>query len=235
MSTRLIYTIGYSGYGNNPELLISELKKRGIDVLIDVRSNPYSAQFNGYNKEWFEKILLRHGVQYRNYAEYFGAKQKNNVFYSKFDGQNMRIDYDIFARSTQFKNGVNNMIAIVDKGFSPVIMCSEKDPMNCHRAIMVARVLFNDYGFAIEHIVPDTKDESQADLEKRMVETITNELEHKKKLNSLEQEMKEKIIAAKSPSFFTDDPSQYLKDINNYYRIINSRIGWTREEVLGYK
>ena len=53
MPTRFVYTIGYSGYGNNPELLIAELEKRNIDGLIDVRSNPYSAQFSNYNKEQF--------------------------------------------------------------------------------------------------------------------------------------------------------------------------------------
>ena len=51
MSTRLIYTIGYSGYGNDPGLLIAELEKRNVNVLIDVRSNPDSEQFNNYNKE----------------------------------------------------------------------------------------------------------------------------------------------------------------------------------------
>lgn len=233
MSTRLIYTIGYSGYGNDPGLLIAELEKRNINVLIDVRSNPYSAQFNNYNKEKFEKILESRGIKYRNYAEYFGAKQDNPVFYSKFDGKDSRIDYDILTKSEQFKKGVDNMTTILEHGFVPVIMCSEKDPINCHRAIMVARVLYQDHKFTIKHIVPGKKDESQDELEKRLVDSLSREIRKKKKLNTLEQTMKEKL--EESESLFADKTDNYTKDINNYYRIINSRIGWTREEVLGYK
>lgn len=233
MSVRLIYTIGYSGYGNTPEALISELTKRKINVLIDVRSNPYSAQFNNYNKESFAALLSRYGIKYRNYANYFGAKQEDSAFYSKFDGTDSRIDYELFTKSEQFKQGAKNMETIVEKGFIPVIMCSEKDPINCHRAIMVAKTLSQEYDFEIKHIVPEKEDETQEELEKRMMNTISCELRKKKKLNVLEKKMKEKI--AESESLFADELDNYTKDVNNYYRIINSRIGWTREEVLGYK
>ena len=233
MSKRLVYSIGYSGYGNNPADLIAELKKRMINVLIDVRSNPYSAQFSSYNKEVLEELLSKHNIQYRNYAKYFGAKQESAAFYSKFDGKDSRIDYDIFMESSQFKKGVENMIIIVDRGYTPVIMCSEKDPVNCHRAIMVTRSLFQKKGFDVKHIVPDKKDETQIELEKRMIKLVLEDLRKKRKLNNLEKTMKAKIN--ESGSLFADESDRYLDDVNNYYRIINSRIGWTREEVLGYK
>lgn len=236
MLKRLAYTVGYSGYGNNPCLLIDELKKRNVNVLIDVRSNPYSIQFNGFNKEFFEKELLKNGIQYRNYADYFGAKQENPAFYSKFDGKDLRIDYDIFTKSEQFNKGVGNMITIAEKGFLPAIMCSEKDPINCHRAIMVSKELAQKYEFNIIHIVPGREDEPHGSLEKRIEESIKDDLRRKKKLdklNKLEKMMREKI--EESESLFANNFDNYVHDINNYYQIINSRIGWTREEVLGYK
>lgn len=233
MSRHLVYSIGYSGYGNNPTELITELEKRGINVLIDVRSNPYSARFSNYNKNSFEKLLSKYGIRYRNYAVYFGAKQKNASFYSRFDGKDLRFDYDIFMESGQFKKGVDNMITIAEREYVPVIMCSEKDPINCHRAIMVSRALYQKYGFEVKHIVPEKLDETQIELEKRMIDVISKDVRNKRKLNILEKVMKEKIN--ESESLFADESSKYLDDINNYYRIINSRIGWTREEVLGYK
>jgi uncharacterized protein (DUF488 family) len=156
------------------------------------------------------------------------------VFYSKFDGRDYRIDYDVFAESEQFKKGADNMVKIVNHGFKPVIMCSEKDPINCHRAIMVARVLSRKYKFEIRHIVPEKDDESQVDLEKRIIDTVSHEVRKKKKLNVLEQKMKDKLKESES-LLATNESVDYTKDINNYYKIINSRIGWTREEVLGYK
>lgn len=233
MLGRLVYSIGYSGYGNNPTDMIAELGKRKINVLIDVRSNPYSAQFSNYNRETFEKLLSKYNIQYRNYAEYFGAKQESAAFYSKFDGKDNRIDYDIFMESNQFKKGVENMIAIIKHGYIPVVMCSEKDPINCHRAIMVTRALFQKYGFSAKHIVPGKTDETQNELEKRMINSILEDIKKKKKLNNLEKAMKAKINEL--GTLFADASDGYLDDINNYYRIINSRIGWTREEVLGYK
>ncbi len=233
MSAGIIYTIGYSGYGNETTDFMNELKKRKINVLIDVRSNPYSAQFNRFNKDNLSKTLENEDIKYRNYAEYFGAKQIDAKYYSRFDGENNRIDYDIFTDSDVFKKGVLNMKKIIDMGYTPVLMCSEKDPIHCHRAIMIARVLFHAHGFQINHIVPDKKDESHEELEKRMIATVSKEVTSKRHLNNLEQALKDKI--ADSESLFPNDAKEYIEDINNYYRIINSRIGWTREEVLGYK
>ena len=232
--SKKIYTIGYSGYGNQPEQLIKELQSRGINVLIDVRSNPYSARFDGYNKEKFKKTLNNAGIIYRHYAKYFGAKQENSDYYSKFDGEEDRIDYDIFTKSDDFKQGVKNLERIVAHGLIPVLMCSEKDPIDCHRAIMIGRVLTNKEDFYIAHIVPGRSDESQSDLETRIMNNIKQSLEHKKKLNTLETRMKDKLELAKS-LFANPENTAYTKNIDNYYRLENARIGWTRKAVLGYK
>ena len=232
--TRTIYTIGYSGYGNQPEQLIAELKRRGIKVLIDVRSNPYSARFDNYNKEKFEQTLAAAGIVYRHYAKYFGAKQENSDYYSKFDGEENRIDYDIFTKSVAFQQGVENLEKILAQKLTPVLMCSEKDPMDCHRAIMVARVLTNEKGFDVKHIVPGRPDESQPELETRIIESVKQSLEHKKKLNALEAKMKDKLELTKS-LFSDQDNTDYTQNIDNYYRLLNAKIGWTRKAVLGYK
>ncbi len=223
-----VFTIGYSGYLNNADNLINELKKHKINVLIDVRSEPYSAQFNNFNKEPFSKTLEKEGIIYRNYAKQFGAKQQNKAFYSRFDGEKNRIDYSIFTKSEQFIDGVEKLKTMCKMGYNPVIMCSEKDPIDCHRAIMIGNALFNNYGFKVTHIVIDKKDENQKELEKRIKNKIQSELKNKRKLNKLEAKMRDELY-----SLFALDES-YKNDIQNYYKIINSRIGWTYEQITGW-
>ena len=228
MDQKTVYTIGYSGYENNTDLFLDELKKRNISVLIDVRSDPYSAHFDNFNKEPFSKKLETNNILYRNYCNEFGAKQLDRSCYSRFDGEKNRIDYQLFTQTERFKDGVNKLKKMHDLGYIPAIMCSEKDPINCHRAIMIANSLSNEYSMTVFHIVPDKKDESQKELEERLKTTISSELEKKKKMNILELKMKDELF-----SLFSD--KKYSNDIQNFYRIMNSRIGWEYNSVLGYK
>ena len=94
---------------------------------------------------------------------------------------------------------------------------------------MIGNVLFNDYKFQVLHIVIDKKDESQKELETRIKNKIQLELKNKRKTNKLETRMKDELY-----SLFTLDEN-YKNDIQNYYRILNSRIGWTYDQATGWK
>lgn len=223
------YTIGYSGYLNNTDIFIDELKKRKINVLIDVRSEPYSAQFNQFNKEPFQKKLEKNGIIYRNYSKQFGAKQLNHKYYSKFDGVEDRINYELFTRSDIFLDGIEKLKTMCKMEYLPAIMCAEKDPIKCHRAIMICNALYNCHNFKITHIQPGKPDESHEALESRLVKTIQSDLTNKKKLNQIEAKMKDELF-----SLFSSGPA-YKDDIQNYYKIMNSRIGWTFNQSIGYR
>ena len=79
MITKL-FTIGYAGFGL-PEFL-TELKKRQIQLVIDVRSQPFSKYYADYNKDRICNALKNENIYYRNYAKEFGARQENKVYYS---------------------------------------------------------------------------------------------------------------------------------------------------------
>jgi len=158
-----LYTIGYSGY--KIDEFFHEMKKYGISAVIDVRSVPYSKHNPNYNKEALEAFLKANGVLYRNYAKEFGAQQKNRAFYSTHG----YLDFDIFTKSEDFLSGVEKLCAGMNRGYSFVLMCSEKDPLNCHRTIMVARE-FNKSGYNIIHLLPQSGKQSQSDIEGRMLE-----------------------------------------------------------------
>lgn len=156
-----IYTIGYSSF--KIEDFVQTLKNNNITCVIDVRSNPFSEYFQDYNKDILEKKLKKENIMYRNYKKEFGARQEDPSFYPKG-----YLDFDLFTKSEQFNEGVLKIAKGIEMGFSFVLMCAEKDPITCHRNIMVAKA-FKERGYNIKHILFDGSIESQDDIEKRMI------------------------------------------------------------------
>jgi hypothetical protein len=54
------------------------------------------------------------------------------------------------------------------RGNNIVLMCTEKDPIDCHRAIMVARAFSLD-GIDVKHILPNGKFQTQQELDRRLL------------------------------------------------------------------
>ena len=155
-----LYTIGYAGFPDVNDF-VRTLKDYGIQILIDVRSSPYSSYFEAYNKDRLSKLLKEHGIYYYNYARQFGARQENRDFYK--DG---RLDFKTFSQSEQFLDGVRS----VEKSNGVIaFMCAEKKPSECHRTILVARV-FSDRGHDVLHIMPGGETMTQHDVEKELVD-----------------------------------------------------------------
>ena len=157
-----IYTIGYSGF--ELENFISTLKHYSINGLIDVRSTPVSKFYTAYNQLELSASLKENAIAYRNYKNEFGARQTERKYYP-----NGYLDFRLFAKSERFQEGMNRLIAAMPMGYRFVLMCSEKDPISCHRAIMVARE-FNNNDISVNHIMADGSVCTQKDIENRLVD-----------------------------------------------------------------
>ena len=157
---REIFTIGYISY--QPEEMAGVLRSFGVSCLIDVRSSPYSAHCPQFNKEAIAEVMKRSGVLYRNYALEFGARQEDTRFYSP-DGY---LDFSVYTQSEQFLQGVQKIERGMERGYVFALMCAEKDPMTCHRAIMIGKKL-KELGFAVKHILYPDQIETQEDMEQR--------------------------------------------------------------------
>ncbi len=157
-----IYTIGYSGFG--VEDFVATLKKHSINLLIDVRSCPHSAYRKDFNRRNILHVLEADGIIYRHFGREFGARQFNPEFFT--DGV---LDFEKFAQSTQFLDGVKKFEEAVKLGYKIAFMCAEKHPKNCHRCILVARA-FHDKKYEIRHILDAENFITQADVEKILVD-----------------------------------------------------------------
>ena len=156
-----IYTIGYSGFSRDD--FADVIASFGVNAVIDVRSKPYSEHNPEYNAPAMNEFLGARGIIYRNYAREFGARQENREFYSA-EGY---MDFEKFAQSSQFQEGVKRILHAVKLGYRFALMCAEKDPITCHRAILVARA-FHENGLNVIHIMP-SGNITHEELERRLI------------------------------------------------------------------
>ena len=164
----IVYTIGYAAFDINK--FIDILNQYKISCLIDVRSKPLASEYHRiYSKPYLEPLLKDKNIYYRNYAKEFGAKQTSLSFYNEKN----YLDFAKFTKSDIFNAGVQKLLKILNMGYNTVLMCAEKDPINCHRNIMVAKAL-RDKGFVIKHIMPDETIQTQNDIDTRLVQMYFN-------------------------------------------------------------
>jgi uncharacterized protein (DUF488 family) len=157
-----IFTIGYSGFTLSD--FIETLLDHQISALIDVRSQPYSAYHPEYNKEFLEHTLHEEKIAYRNYAREFGARQTDSRYYSP-DGY---LDFELFSKSEAFREGVSKLTEGMQAGYRFALMCAEKDPIICHRTIMVARAFYKA-GYRVIHLLPGDATSTQEEIELRLL------------------------------------------------------------------
>ena len=142
-----IFTIGHSNHDVLDFLGI--LKKHAIRVVVDIRSDPHSRYAPQFNKRDVERAVLAAGMEYRYSGAYIGGKPHDPELYL----QSGKPDYDKLAATEQFQNELKAVVEIA--GAKRVaLMCSEADPMGCHRERIVAQVL-RSWGVKVTHIMPD--------------------------------------------------------------------------------
>ncbi len=197
-----LYTIGYSAF--DVRQMTDVLSTYGINLIIDVRSLPYSTYYPDYNKEALERFLKENSIYYRNYAQEFGAQQMEKQFFAD-EGF---LDFELFAKSDRFLHGFKKIQANIDKNYTISLMCAEKDPAECHRSIMITRV-FAKSGFFIKHILHDGKIETQDSMEHRLLDKY---FPNRNQLTLFEDELSDADLIMRA------------------YRLRNSEIGFRHEE-----
>jgi len=157
-----IYTVGHST--QSIEEFIHLLKKHYINCLIDVRSVPYSKYATQFDKEELKRQLSIEGIYYIHMGEELGARRDEKDVYL----QGM-VDFEKVSGCKSFLSGINRVIDGINKNFTIAIMCTEKDPIECHRSILVSRALHNR-NFEVLHILSNGEVQSHSKLEDRLLE-----------------------------------------------------------------
>ena len=157
-----LFTIGHSTHSF--DYFVNLLISRDINYLIDVRSTPYSRYVTAFNREVLKESLLHKNITYAYMGVSFGARQTNDSFFT--DGY---VDFEKVILSTGFVKSMDNVLDGLEQGNNIVFMCTEKDPIDCHRAIMVARG-FSLQGVDVFHILANGELQTQKDLDRRLLD-----------------------------------------------------------------
>ena len=130
--------------------------------MADVRSSPYSQYNPHFNRAPLQRALQEHGISYVFLGEELGARRSERECY--IDG---RADYSLISRSPAFKRGIDRVVQGAAK-MRVALMCAEKEPLDCHRCILVSPHL-RERGLAVFHILADGTLESHEQTENRLL------------------------------------------------------------------
>lgn len=158
-----LYTVGHSQHEISK--FISLLKQHKINYLIDVRSTPYSRYSEQYNRENIRKFLSEQNIKYVFMGEYFGARMAEKTLYTA-EGY---LDFEKVIKTERFIKGRENIMKGIHDGNRVALMCTEKNPIECHRTIMVSRAFYKN-DIDIKHILPDGDTQSQREIEEILLE-----------------------------------------------------------------
>jgi uncharacterized protein (DUF488 family) len=182
-----IYTVGHSTH--QIDYFLELLREYGVNCLVDVRSVAASAYNPQYNQEPFKNFLKKNKITYLHFAEEFGARQTDPDLLDK-DG---KLDFEKVRKGRLFKSGLDRIWQGVEKGYVIAIMCSESEPLDCHRFSMVSVGLEKD-GFEVKHILKDKTIKTNAELEDALIKKYEKKLPQKDLFNpdiSNEEQLKE--------------------------------------------
>ena len=252
MNKKYIYTVGYTlfqkGNAIDVNYLFDTLREYGVNFLVDVRSVPFSKQYPQCNADNMKIAGKELGIPCMNMPE-IGAKASSlqDVFSKASDiffeqevfpiaksnrpektellGSDEIVDFRKFRHDEYFISGLKRIENAYDKNFTLCLMCSEKEPMNCHRYFLISKALEQRYGdwLEVRHIVERSDGGicfiSNSDLDKYLEKSICKK---KDILNLLNPMFKDEIL----DNYFGKTEQEKLNDFcDRYWNLLH---GWKR-------
>jgi uncharacterized protein (DUF488 family) len=139
-----LYTIGY---GNRKiGVFIELLMHNNINVLVDIRSRPFSRFNVAFRRKELEEHLHRAGIGYMFMGNELGGRPADPSLYV-----NDKVSYSRIRSSEPYRQALTRLVELSQQGQRVCIMCSELDPDHCHRKLLVGSDLEN-MGLPVVHI-----------------------------------------------------------------------------------
>ena len=154
------------------------LRDQGVTAVADVRSVPYSRHTPQFNGDVLKNLLGTDSIKYVFLGRELGARSNDPTCYV-----NGRVQYSRLARTELFRSGITRVLrgARLER---VALLCAEKEPLECHRAVLIARVLA-EMGQAVAHILEGGILESHSETMLRLLDTL--KLPHADLLRSTEE------------------------------------------------
>lgn len=155
-----VLTIGHSTLSY--ERFLALLSRASVTAIADVRSAPFSRHFPHFNRDALRNELGSHDVAYVFLGEELGGRPKGRRFFC-----NGVADYEKMAETDSFARGLERVIEGAKK-YRIAMMCSEHDPLDCHRCLLVGRGL-QEQGVTVRHILGNSEIVGQRQIEEKLM------------------------------------------------------------------
>ena len=220
---QLIYTVGHSN--QSAEEFLQLIMPHNINCIIDVRSMPYSKYTPQFNEDVLNSFLKQHGILYAPFGKHFGARRTDCLVEveKKKRGEKVvvqQVSFEDGIKTKEFLDGVERIKIALSQNRTIAFMCSESDPLGCHRFSFISR-FFYDNGIEVKHIIRDNLSGESIAVEHEQLEKmmIKNYVDHHK-LQPISGQGGYLAL-----DFGEDSYSETQQRIDAY-RLKNQEIGW---------
>jgi len=155
-----LFSIGHSNIA--AKRFIALLRDTGATAIADVRSTPFSRRFPWFSGKTLAATLAQHSMAYLVYGEALGGRPRNAALY-----RHSVADYEAMAQQPEFQASLDRLCADAAR-LRVCVMCAEREPLDCHRCLLVARALAAR-GLVIGHILHDGTIEPHQATEQRLL------------------------------------------------------------------
>lgn len=156
-----VLTIGHSTLPY--ERFLALLRQASVTAIADVRTAPFSRHFPHFNQDSLRNELRLDDVAYVFLGDQLGGRPKGERFFC-----NGVADYEKMAETDTFARGLERVIEGARK-YRIAMMCSEHDPLDCHRCLLVGRAL-QERGVTVRHILGSGEIVDQRQVEDKLME-----------------------------------------------------------------
>lgn len=163
MEKPVCFTIGHSRH--KIEDFIRLLKLYSLRYVFDVRSIPYSRHNPQFNRETLKESLKRCHINYIFMGDLLGAKYDDpGLFFPDLQ----IVDFRKVRGLSRFIQGIEEVKDYINRDRRIVLMCAEKDPLNCHRFALISYALVRQ-GINPGHIMDTGEVISNRELENKLI------------------------------------------------------------------
>ena len=153
-------TIGHSNH--SLERFVELVHGAGIDLIVDVRSSPYSRYNPHFNREALAKSLSDAGVDYAFFGAELGGRPSDPDHFTCSTA-----DYEKMAEAGSFRRAMGQTVEFTrDRRIA--LMCAERDPIDCHRCLLVARAA-HEFGAEVGHVLASGEVKPHEWIEERLL------------------------------------------------------------------
>lgn len=154
-----LYTLGHSRHGIAQFIELAQ--RHHINLIADVRGQPFSRFNPQFNREPFRDALEEAGIAYQWFGDRLSGRPAEREFYGP-DGQ---ILWDQLRQWPELLDALDKLLfQAADKTIA--LVCAEENPMKCHRRFLLTPPLI-DAGAKIIHIRGDGTIENEQDMARR--------------------------------------------------------------------